>query len=506
MKLVRQSVLVATAVSALALAGCNDESAMPRSGRHYVPVSFAVQNEMREKNMRSHAPILIRAFKQESELEVWKQDSSGKMALLKTFPMCRWSGQLGPKVKEGDRQVPEGFYNVTPGAMNPNSSYYLSFNVGYPNNFDRQLGRSGAHIMVHGDCSSMGCFAMTDGQVADIYALTREAFAGGQTQVQMQSYPFRMTPENLAKYRNDPHIGFWKNLKQGNDHFEVTQKPVQTAACNGRYGFGGETCEGEADSEIRSAVAAKQRQDENKVAELVSRGTRAVKRLYRDGDMHPTFKETLLAGNTRAVGTTRNGISRQDQVAFTPVELPVDQYKSHKSKGRSSMQIAELAQQEQVNAAMAGADAAKPAETAKVEPAKTETAKTEPAKVEPARATPARAAGATSIASTPAAATQPAAATALTAAPIEAPQKSAFQRLMGTVGLGSAEAPAPEAAKVEEIAPQRVNVPLPPRRQAQSAPAPGPQATAPASKLPELVGSSERLAPSSLASGFSKLQ
>ncbi len=83
------------------------------------------------------------------------------MALLKTFPMCRWSGQLGPKVKEGDRQVPEGFYTITPGAMNPNSSFYLSFNVGYPNNFDRQLGRSGAHIMVHGDCSSMGCFAMT---------------------------------------------------------------------------------------------------------------------------------------------------------------------------------------------------------------------------------------------------------------------------------------------------------------------------------------------------------
>jgi murein L,D-transpeptidase YafK len=503
MKHFRKPLLLAVAASVLGLAACNDESAMPRSGRHYVPLSFAIQNEMREKNMRTHAPILIRAFKQESELEVWKQDSSGKMALLKTFPMCRWSGQLGPKVKEGDRQVPEGFYNVTPGAMNPNSSYYLSFNVGYPNNFDRQLGRSGAHIMVHGDCSSMGCFAMTDGQVADIYALTREAFAGGQSQVQLQSYPFRMTPENLAKYRSDPHIGFWKNLKQGNDHFEVTQKPVQTAACNGRYGFGGETCEGEADSEIRSAVAAKQRQDEIKVAELVSKGARSVKRVYRDGDMHPVFKETLLAGNARSVGTTRNGISRTDSLAFTPIELPVDQYKAHKAKGRSSMQIAELAQQEQINGAIAGTDAAKPAEIAKVEPAKTEPAKTEPAKVEPARAAPARA---TAIASTPAAATQPTAATALTAAPIEAPQKSAFQRLMGTVGLGSAEEAAPEAAKVEEIAPQRVNVPLPPRRQAQSAPAPGPQAAAPGSKLPPVIGDAQRLAPSGLASGFSKLQ
>jgi murein L,D-transpeptidase YafK len=496
MKHFRKPLLLAVAASVLGLAACNDESAMPRSGRHYVPVSFAVQNEMREKNMRTHAPILIRAFKQESELEVWKQDASGKMALLKTFPMCRWSGQLGPKVKEGDRQVPEGFYNVTPGAMNPNSSYYLSFNVGYPNNFDRQLGRNGAHIMVHGDCSSMGCFAMTDGQVADIYALTREAFAGGQSQVQLQSFPFRMTPENLAKYRNDPHIGFWKNLKQGNDHFEVTQKPVQTAACNGRYGFGGETCEGETDSEIRSAVAAKQRQDEIKVAELVSKGARSVKRVYRDGDMHPVFKETLLAGNARAVGTTRNGISRTDSLAFTPVELPVEQYKAHKAKGHSSMQIAELAQQDQVNAAAA-------AEAAKAEPAKIEAAKGEPAKAEPARATSARTATA---AAAPAAAAQPASAAALAAAPAEAPQKSAFQRLIGSVGLGSAEEPAPAAAKVEEIAPQRVNVPLPPRRQAQSAPAPGPQATAPAPKLPELVGSTERLAPSSLASGFSKLQ
>ncbi|MGL4243759.1 MAG: L,D-transpeptidase family protein, partial [Beijerinckiaceae bacterium] len=333
-----------------------------------MPVSLATQDAMREKGMRTHAPIVIRAFKQESELEVWKQDSSGKMALLKTYPMCRWSGQLGPKHREGDRQVPEGFYSISQGQMNPNSSFYLSFNVGYPNAVDKQLGRTGAHIMVHGDCSSMGCFAMTDGQIADIYALTREAFAGGQSAIQLQSFPFRMTPENMAKYRNDPNIGFWKTLKQGNDYFEVARAPVQTAACSGRYSFGVSECGGgKANPEVSSAVAQKIQRDEIKVAEL-SRTMRPVKRLYRDGDMHPDFKRTLIAEAGRSVGTTRNGVSRQDALAFTPVDASLEQYRAHKAKGLRYTQIAELIQQEQVNGQMA-------AEAGKTEPAKTEQAK-----------------------------------------------------------------------------------------------------------------------------------
>jgi len=496
-----KAALTVAALPVLGLAACNDESAMPRNGRHYVPMSFALQSEMRDKNMRTHSPILIRAFKQESELEVWKQDSSGKMALLKTFPMCRWSGQLGPKVKEGDRQVPEGFYSVTPGAMNPNSSYYLSFNVGYPNNVDRQLGRTGAHIMVHGDCSSMGCFAMTDAQVADIYALSREAFAGGQTQIQMQSYPFRMTPENLAKYRSDPHMAYWRNLKQGNDHFEVTREPVKTAACNGRYGFGSDTCGGAAAPEVASAVAAKQRQDEIKTAELVSRGTKAVKRLYRDGDMHPQFKETLLAGNTQPVGTTRNGISRTESLAFTPIDLPVEVYNSHKTKGRTPVQIAELAQQELVNQAT---PEAKVAEGGKPEAGKVETAKVEPAKADPAKAgAPAARSVVASVVNT-----NPAQGTlSLAPAPVESAQRSVFQRMIGVVGLSAGEAQA-ETPKLEEVAPQPVKVPLPPRRQAAASPT-RPQASldgAPGRGMSDLVGGTQRLNPASLASGFSKLQ
>jgi murein L,D-transpeptidase YafK len=499
MTLARIALVALTTASALSLAACNDESALPRSGRHYVPVSMATQQEMRDKNMRTHAPILIRAYKQESELEVWKQDSSGKMSLLKTYPMCRWSGQLGPKVREGDRQVPEGFYAFTPGQMNPNSSFYLSFNVGYPNAVDRQLGRTGAHIMVHGDCSSMGCFAMTDGQIADIYGLTREAFAGGQSSIQLQSFPFRMTAENLAKYRNDPNIGFWKTLKQGHDYFEETRQPVQTAACGGRYAFGSTECGGpKANPEISSAVAARVQRDEVKVAEL-SRTVRPVKRIYRDGDMHPSFKPTMVADASRAIGTVRNGISRQDSVAFTPIELPVDQYKAHKAKGKSSMQIAELVQEEQFaaqTAAAAGQTAAPP----KAEPPK------DFPKVPGTRTTTPPARPGTAVAAAPA---QPAAASstaaAIAPAQAEAPQQSMFQRVLAGVGLGGSQPVKAEESKVEEVAPQRVNVPLPPRRQAGAPAAPGPQAAAPAGRVSEIISGPERLAPSSMA-GFSNLQ
>ena len=196
--------------------------------------------EIESKNMDKDSPILVRIFKEESELEVWKQDRTGRFALLKTYPICRWSGELGPKIKEGDRQAPEGFYTITPGQMNPNSQYYLAFNLGYPNAFDRAHGRTGAHLMVHGDCSSRGCYSMTDEQISEIYALGRDAFFGGQKSFQVQAYPFRMTPQNMAKHRNNPHMAFWKMLKQGNDHFEVTQLEPKVDVCEKRYVFNAE--------------------------------------------------------------------------------------------------------------------------------------------------------------------------------------------------------------------------------------------------------------------------
>ena len=162
------------------------------------PISERMLADIEQKNMTKESAILVRIFKEESELEVWKEDRNGHFALLKTYPICRWSGELGPKVKQGDRQAPEGFYTITPGLMNPNSNYYLAINTGFPNAYDRSNGRTGDFLMIHGDCSSRGCYAMTDEQIAEIYSLARESFFGGQKAFQIQAYPFRMTPANMA--------------------------------------------------------------------------------------------------------------------------------------------------------------------------------------------------------------------------------------------------------------------------------------------------------------------
>src|SRR3954464_12959135 len=177
---------------------------------------------LRQKQMPLNSPILVRVFKEEAELEVWKQDTTGRFAILKTYPICRWSGDLGPKLREGDRQAPEGFYRITPELMNPHSNYYLSINTGFPNSFDKANGRAGSLLMIHGDCWSVGCFAMTDEQISEIYALARDSFLGERRSFQVQAYPFRMTPANLARHRNNPSFAFWKTLKIGNDHFEAT--------------------------------------------------------------------------------------------------------------------------------------------------------------------------------------------------------------------------------------------------------------------------------------------
>jgi murein L,D-transpeptidase YafK len=220
-------------ILAAALAGCMTVG----DQRYLKPVPPKLVASMQAKGMMVTDPILLRVFKKEAELEVWKRDRTGQYALLKTYPVCRWSGQLGPKMHEGDRQTPEGFYTVRAGQMNPNSAYYLSFDLGFPNALDRALGRTGSALMIHGACSSSGCFAMTDDGAAELFALAREAIRGGQEGFQVQSYPFRMTPENLAEHRASPHIAFWRNLKEGSDHFEAIRRPPKVASCGRRYVF-----------------------------------------------------------------------------------------------------------------------------------------------------------------------------------------------------------------------------------------------------------------------------
>jgi murein L,D-transpeptidase YafK len=314
--LVRALVTSVVLATGLVLAGCNsDEISLANNAKANQPVPARLVAQMGEMDMDLQSPMLVRVFKQEAELEVWKQTRSGKFALLKTYPICRWSGDLGPKVKEGDRQAPEGFYNITPAQMNPRSAYYLSFNTGFPNAFDKSLGRTGSELMVHGDCSSRGCFAMTDEQIAEIYALGRESFFGGQRSFQFAAFPFRMNPVNMAKHRANPNMPFWKMIKQGYDHFEVTRQEPKVEFCENKYVFDAVALPNASrapvfnasakcpayviPAEIADAVAAKQQQDDAKVAELIAKGTPvAQRRPDIDGGMNRVFASKIPEGST----------------------------------------------------------------------------------------------------------------------------------------------------------------------------------------------------------------
>ncbi len=200
-------------------------------------LSGKIVEKMRQMGMATTSPIMLRILKEEGELEVWKAKSDNRFDKIAEYKICAWSGRLGPKVKEGDRQAPEGFYQLTRANLNPNSKYYLAINTGYPNSYDRSLGRQGTNLMIHGACSSSGCYSMTDEQVLEIYALARDAFRGGQQTVQLQALPFRMTAENMARHRLSPNYEFWKMLKVGYDNFEVTKRPPEVNVCNKTYVF-----------------------------------------------------------------------------------------------------------------------------------------------------------------------------------------------------------------------------------------------------------------------------
>jgi murein L,D-transpeptidase YafK len=357
---VLRAILTSAAIAAGSafLAGCNtDEISLANNAKANQPVPPKLIQAMVEKDMDLNSPMLVRIFKTEAELEVWKQNRSGQFALLKTYPICRWSGDLGPKVKEGDRQAPEGFYSITPAQMNPASQFYLSFNTGYPNAFDQALGRTGSQLMVHGDCSSRGCYAMTDEQIAEIYSLGRESFFGGQRSFQLQAFPFKMTPVNMAKHRNNPNMPFWKMIKEGYDHFEVTKQEPKVEFCEKRYVFdpirapnatkdpvfnASAKCPAYAIPEdIANAVQEKQQREAAETAKLISRGTPMAKMNQGiDGGMHKVFAAKVQDGSTglseggdgqglsllavsRAPGTIPSHVNPPKMPRLTPEEEPV---------------------------------------------------------------------------------------------------------------------------------------------------------------------------------------
>lgn len=194
------------------------------------------------------APIHLRIYKLESELEVWVR-RDGRFGRFATYPICMWSGRLGPKLQEGDLQAPEGFYTVDKDALNPNSRMHLSFNLGFPNLYDRIKGRTGSYLMVHGGCASIGCYAVTDDVVDEIWAFVTAALDNGQERIPVHAFPFRMTDRNMSLRSGDKWSGFWADLKTGHDLFEKTKLPPRVSVCGSQYVFE----EGSADT-VSSAI------------------------------------------------------------------------------------------------------------------------------------------------------------------------------------------------------------------------------------------------------------
>ena len=198
---------------------------------------IALGKKLAAKNLDLGSNVFVRIFKQEAELEIWMRDGQD-YRLLHAYPICKHSGFLGPKLKEGDKQAPEGFYVVTKKQLNPGSRHYRAFNIGFPNEYDRAHGRTGSALMVHGGCTSVGCYAMTDLGIGEIYRLVDTALHNGQPSVPVHIFPFRMTRKNISAFPRGKWTDFWNNLKTGHDLFEQTGSPPRVGVCGKKYAFG----------------------------------------------------------------------------------------------------------------------------------------------------------------------------------------------------------------------------------------------------------------------------
>lgn len=315
MRLVSSGFAVALALGVLA--SCTPQETLhieSVSNRIEHPLPAKMRDKLRRMNLAMSSPIMIRLFKKEEIMEVWKANAQDRYQLVATYPICAWSGMLGPKKKEGDRQAPEGFYTITRGQMNPNSSYYLSFDIGYPNKFDRAYGRTGRNLMVHGACSSAGCYSMSDAAVLQIYAFAREAFEGGQKSFQVQAYPFRMTAENMAKHRSSEHFEFWKNIKTGYDYFEITHRPPEVDVCNKKYVFNqvGAACANSTPPALASAYASYSKSYEAAFSAASAKHSQSA---WKDT---PEFERKAAERLARRMGKTRKIPNDADYVVVDP--------------------------------------------------------------------------------------------------------------------------------------------------------------------------------------------
>lgn len=216
------------------------ESSLPGAERAAAAaerVRPALTRDLEAKDLAFGAPVFLRAFKQEKVLEVWVQHRDGNFRLFRSYPIAGSSGRLGPKRAEGDWQVPEGFYHFTRSSMKPDSRYHLAFNIGYPNAYDRYHDRTGSFIMVHGNRISVGCLAMTDTKIEEIYTLCDAAMSGGQPFIRIHLFPFRMTDQAMKRHGSSEWQNFWQNLREGYQYFEREKRPPNTHVEGGRYVF-----------------------------------------------------------------------------------------------------------------------------------------------------------------------------------------------------------------------------------------------------------------------------
>ncbi|MEI8706832.1 L,D-transpeptidase family protein [Pseudoalteromonas sp. B62] len=186
-----------------------------RSEKAISMVAPTLKKQLSDKGLEYGAPIFIRIFKDPGILEVWLESDDGTFIHFKNYEICTFSGDLGPKLKEGDNQSPEGFYYVDASGLNPWSNYHLSFNLGFPNKYDRTHNRTGSALMVHGNCVSIGCYAMTDEYINEIYALGAAALKSGQSFL------------GFIHFRLCLRMKFYQSIKQTNGTlFGLTLKKV----------------------------------------------------------------------------------------------------------------------------------------------------------------------------------------------------------------------------------------------------------------------------------------
>jgi len=247
-------------VNGIGVPGVGASQAPQADGEQAAPLDMEdLKRRLEDKGLAAGSPIMIRVFKDESELELWVKKGD-RFELFSVYRICNWSGALGPKLNEGDRQSPEGLYSIGARQLHRTGRWRRSLDLGFPNTFDKAHGRTGSYILVHGGCTSTGCFAMTNGVMEEIFALSEAALARGQDRIQVHVFPFRMTLKNLAAHADSPWSSFWSGLKGAYDLFEQTRIPPRVSVCNKQYAVGKDAGDDESDcvanvSEVSVATA-----------------------------------------------------------------------------------------------------------------------------------------------------------------------------------------------------------------------------------------------------------